>query len=45
MIQPTLRATTPATRQTPRMIKNAIDFRRPPDLMLASRLKNSGERR
>jgi hypothetical protein len=35
-----LRAPTPATRQTPRMVKNAIDFRRPPDLMLpASRLQ------
>src|SRR5438034_1646320 len=33
MTQPTLSASAPADRQTPRTMKNAMDFRRPPDVI------------
>src|ERR1700681_1075330 len=33
MIQPTLRAMAPPARQTPRTMKKATDFRRPPEVM------------
>src|SRR6476646_7102802 len=33
MIQPTFRAMAPPARQTPRTMKNATDFRRPPEVM------------
>ena len=34
MTQPTLSASAPPARQTPRTMKKAIDFRRPPDVMV-----------